>query len=650
MEASQQHAADGRYRLKDFLIGMGALAGSLAAFFFWVRPAQENLDSDTQLVSAWVAAVGLLVLAVMKLGPVIAAFVGLKNRPSSHLLPLALIIGFEVVGYVAVYRSALLRGYEPSVIQAARDLLLYVPLIALLFWFSRRMKYVGNWTLFTTAVLLFSVGLLVQYRLFSDPEYGSGQKAQARAEKTQTLRMRFINQYYDDEKKRLMGIVGGPQNAANVPAPEERRRSNYGVGNALVSTSTWIPVFAFLAMGAAFWFCSQDKYLTWIQRHSFVIVLATLVPLGLAVASSEAGKALGNMTPWEPSKIPFLLGFAGILTAHYRELARTYWGVPRARDVLPLLVMSLIPFIPFFVLKDFGQMLVFSAAYGTLYLVAVRRWPQLLLFVGSFVLVVGILVVGALPRDIQERVPLLPTVAAPVRAALPSRIKQRFHLWLDGFNPPSPDTEWWKNDYEDALSRNDRMRRMAEESPAMRKTVNVDVWFDRIAFQPAQATFGIAAGGATGRGLGLGFAEVIPIADSDYIYAAIGEELGLLGGALIILTLIVLVNAGVRTALDSRDMFSKLCAAGLTAFIGFQALVNIGGTTRALPMTGITLPFVSHGGFSLITSFAMLGMLMAFSHRNALDAEAAAPPAAARTRAAEPDPEREQILIPEAVE
>ena len=66
-------------------------------------------------------------------------------------------------------------------------------------------------------------------------------------------------------------------------------------------------------------------------------------------------------------------------------------------------------------------------------------------------------------------------------------------------------------------------------------------------------------------------------------------------------------------------MFTKLCAAGLTAFIGFQAMVNMGGILRALPMTGITLPFVSHGGFSLITSFAMLGMLMAFSSRNARD-------------------------------
>ncbi|MDQ3919925.1 MAG: FtsW/RodA/SpoVE family cell cycle protein, partial [Acidobacteriota bacterium] len=136
-----------------------------------------------------------------------------------------------------------------------------------------------------------------------------------------------------------------------------------------------------------------------------------------------------------------------------------------------------------------------------------------------------------------------------VRAVLPDRIKQRFHLWLDGFDPPPPDAEWWKKDYDEELAKNPRMRELANESPAMQKSVNVDVWFDRIAFQPSQATFGLAAGRATGRGLGLGFSEVIPIADSDFIYAAVSEELGLAGGALVILALIVLVNAGARTAI-----------------------------------------------------------------------------------------------------
>ena len=570
----------------------------------------------------------------------------MKNRASSHLIALLLIFGFQIAGYYAVYRAALLRGYEPTTVGAVRDLALFAVLFGLVLWLSRSMRFQGNWVLFTTAVLLFSIGSLVQYRLYSDPEYNSRNKAEARAEKTQVLRLRYVNQFYGPDKKKLMGMPDNPELAERQLTPELTRRSNITVGSAITSSYTWIPILAFVALGAAFWLCNSDGFLNWVQRHSFVIVLATLVPLFAAVATSSAGKALGNMTPWEPSKIPFLLGFAGILTAYYRDLAKTYWGMPRAQAIVPLFVMALIPFFPFFVLQDFGQLLVFSGAYATLYLVAVRRWPQLLIFVGSIVLVIGVLVVGALPPDTQAKVPLLPTLSKPVQAVLPARIKQRFHLWLDGFNPPEPDVAWWKKDYQEALQREPRMKELAEQSPAMQKTVNVDVWFDRIAFQPAQATFGIASGGTTGRGLGLGFAEVIPVADSDYIYAAVGEELGLVGGAIIMLALIVFVSAGVRTAIDARDMFTKLCAAGLTAFIGFQALVNIGGITRALPMTGITLPFVSHGGFSLITSFAMLGMLLAFSHRNARDARnAPAPRRTSRALAAAHDP-----LIPEAVE
>jgi cell division protein FtsW (lipid II flippase) len=329
------------------------------------------------------------------------------------------------------------------------------------------------------------------------------------------------------------------------------------------------------------------------------------------------------MTPWEPSKIPFLIGFAAILAVLYKNLAKTYWGLPRAKDVLPLVFMAMLPFVPFFVLKDFGQMMVFSSVYATLYLIAVRRFSQRFVLVGSVVLVIGILVVGALPEKTQNEIPLLPTLARPVKQVLPDRIQQRFHLWLDGFNPPTPETSWWKDDYNDyykkLVQKDASVAQMLAEDPELQRTINVDAWFDMLAFQPAQATFGLASGGTTGRGLGLGYPELIPVADSDYIFAALAEELGLFGGLLVTFALIVLVSAGVRTALDSRDMFSKLCAIGLSAFIGFQALVNIGGITRALPMTGITLPFVSHGGFSLITSFIMLGMLMAFSHRNALD-------------------------------
>lgn len=542
----------------------------------------------------------------------------MKNRASSHLFIILLMLGLEIVGYWGIHRGALLRGYETSIIGAARDLFMFLPLVVLLFWLSRVKGFKGNWILFTTAVLLFSIGMLIQYRLYSDPEYNARNKSAARQEKMEALRTRYIIENYDPQKKQMMGLPPTPAQAIDIEQLP-KRPANYSIGNALTASYTWIPIFSFVVFGVSFALCLRDGFLLWIQRNSFIIVLLTLVPLAAAVVTSSAGKALGNMTPWEPSKIPFLLGFAGILTARYKDLAETYWGIPRARDIVPLLVMGMLPFVPFFALKDFGQMLIFTGAYTTLYLVAVRRWPQLLLFVGSLLLVVSVLIIGALPRDVQEKVPLLPTVARPIQAMLPSRIQQRFHLWLDGFDPPSPEVSWWKKDFEETVNKDPQLKELAEQSPAMQKLVNIDVWFDKLAFQPAQAIFGIASGKTTGRGLGLGYPEVIPIADSDYVYAALGEEEGLVGGAIIVLAIIIFVIAGVRTSLDARDMFTKLCAAGLTAFVGFQALVNIGGILRALPMTGITLPFVSHGGFSLITSFAMLGMLMAFSHRNAHD-------------------------------
>jgi cell division protein FtsW (lipid II flippase) len=128
--------------------------------------------------------------------------------------------------------------------------------------------------------------------------------------------------------------------------------------------------------------------------------------------------------------------------------------------------------------------------------------------------------------------------------------------------------------------------------------------------------FGVSDGRVLGEGLGRGFPEIVPHADSDFIYAAIAEEMGLFGGAVIIVAFILFVVAGMRTAIEARDMYTKLLAAGITAFLGFQAVVNIGSVIRLLPLTGITLPFVSHGGWSLITCFVMIGMLMAISDRN----------------------------------
>jgi len=102
-----------------------------------------------------------------------------RNRFSSHLLLLLGLAVIEVVGYYAIYRAAMIRGYSTSIIGAARDLMMFLPIIVMALWVSAFRKFRGNWVLFTTAILLFSIGLLVQYRLYSDPEYNARNKAVA---------------------------------------------------------------------------------------------------------------------------------------------------------------------------------------------------------------------------------------------------------------------------------------------------------------------------------------------------------------------------------------------------------------------------------------------------------------------------------------
>ncbi len=100
----------------------------------------------------------------------------MKNRASSHLFIILLLLVLEIVGYWGIHQAALLRGYETSIIGAVRDVLMFIPLMALVIWLSRFMGYRGNWIMFTAAVMLFAFGMLIQYRLYSDPEYNARNK------------------------------------------------------------------------------------------------------------------------------------------------------------------------------------------------------------------------------------------------------------------------------------------------------------------------------------------------------------------------------------------------------------------------------------------------------------------------------------------
>jgi len=138
-------------------------------------------------------------------------------------------------------------------------------------------------------------------------------------------------------------------------------------------------------------------------------------------------------------------------------------------------------------------------------------------------------------------------------------------------------------------------------------------------FQIIQSWYAFAAGGVYGKGIGLGISYKIPYASTDFVFAAIGEELGLIGTIAVVICFLLIIGSGYRIAIESTRPFSKLFAAGLTTILGLQTFIIIGGVTRMIPLTGITLPFVSYGGSSLVANFVILALLMRMSDENSRD-------------------------------
>ena len=144
--------------------------------------------------------------------------------------------------------------------------------------------------------------------------------------------------------------------------------------------------------------------------------------------------------------------------------------------------------------------------------------------------------------------------------------------------------------------------------------------------QPVQGWYALGSGGIAGTGLGLGQPWQVPLASTDYIFTSIGEELGLVGAIGVIAAFMLFVGSSYRIAIDAVRPFTKLFAAGIATIIGLQTFLIIGGVTRLIPLTGISLPFVSYGGSSLVANFALLAILLRMSD----DAARAEPPPGAR--------------------
>jgi cell division protein FtsW (lipid II flippase) len=292
-------------------------------------------------------------------------------------------------------------------------------------------------------------------------------------------------------------------------------------------------------------------------------MLPRLPGIGAQVNGAYLGVDIGPLSfqPTEFAKLCIVIFLASYLNERGEAMvaaSRTVLGVtiPRLKHFGPLLVVWGAAMFMLVFIRDLGSSLMFFGAFLALLYVATGR--------ASFVMAGLVMFVGG----------------AWFFASTVGHVQDRIDIWLDP----------WKD-------------------------------ADASGFQIAQSLFSQADGGLFGEGLGKallnlpGGAQIPPAPDTDLIYAVIANEVGLFGAVGVVLAYLLFAERGFRVAVLSEDGFSKLLAAGLTAVFALQAFVIVGGVTRVIPLTGVTLPFVSYGGSSIVANFVLLALLLMVSEQ-----------------------------------
>lgn len=329
--------------------------------------------------------------------------------------------------------------------------------------------------------------------------------------------------------------------------------------------------FVWLLIGLFFLFLTTRLFTNYRQLSEYKYIygllgaLALIIPIFFGIEQGGAKSWLDfgffQLQPSEFVKILVVLFLASFMSENKMVLSQgteVFLGftLPGPRVWGPLLGMWGISLLLLVFQRDLGTALIYFGTFLAMVYVGTSR--ILYVFTGLFLFLAG----GAISYMLFEHV------------------KQRVNIWL--LNPYG------------FVELGDRLYNQA--------------------YQVIQSLFAIGSGGLTGTGLGAGYPMYIPAVHTDFIFAAITEEMGLIGGTGLILLYLIFIFRGLKVAMKARDDFSKLLASGLTALTGLQAFTIIAGVTKLLPLTGVTLPFISYGGSSLVANFIILGMLMNISH------------------------------------
>ncbi|BDI21244.1 cell division protein [Herbiconiux sp. L3-i23] len=304
-----------------------------------------------------------------------------------------------------------------------------------------------------------------------------------------------------------------------------------------------------------------------LQRYTYlamlvgvVLLLLPMLPgIGLEINGARVWIGVGAFTfqPGEVAKIALAVFFAGYLVTRRESLAivgKKFLGLqlPRVRDLGPILVIWALAMSVIVFQRDLGTALLYFGLFLVMIYVATGRFSWVL---------IGLLMFAA---------------GALVASQTLSYVNGRLQNWLDAFNPAIYDA-------------------------------------DGGSYQLVQGIFGLANGGIVGTGLGQGRPDLTPVAQSDYIIATLGEELGITGIFCILALYLLLVSRGLRIGFAGQDDFGKLLAVGLSFVLALQCFIVIGGVTRVIPLTGLTTPFLAAGGSALVANWIIAALLLRVS-------------------------------------
>ncbi|MEN3538793.1 FtsW/RodA/SpoVE family cell cycle protein [Microbispora sp. ZYX-F-249] len=290
-----------------------------------------------------------------------------------------------------------------------------------------------------------------------------------------------------------------------------------------------------------------------------LLVLPMLPFIGKEINGARIWVGVGpfSIQPAEFAKLALVVFFAGYLVAKRDVLALAgrrllFIDLPRARDLGPIVITWVISLGVLVLQKDLGSSLLLFGAFIVMLYVATQRT--------SWVLIGILLFVGG----------------AFVAGQIFSHVEARFDVWLH--------------------AEDERLYTAVGGSE-----------------QLMQGQFAMGSGGILGTGLGQGYPYKIPLSFSDFIFPAVGEELGLTGLMAILMVYALIVERGLRTSLAARDPFTKLLAGGLSFILAWQVFIIVGGVTRLIPLTGLVTPFMSAGGSALLANWMLIALLVRMS-------------------------------------